>query len=698
VAARIDWDAVVGYADRVSARPGERVTFMVSAASQPDARVVSLPSITEADIPITSLGPVDSRDVVRGAHVRVPHHPSLRPADGLTVSTWVWLAPGAASGRRRVLISTWGGGDGWALGIGPDDRPFAEVGGGGAAALVACERPLERGVWTHLEAELDPRMQTLALRHSRRASQRTHPVEDAEATCVLAGPGPRPGDVLLGAEQRDPAGEPAAHLDGKLDTPVVRSGPGGEAIVAAWALGEGRGRRVIDTGPQDLEGACVNGPLRAVTGHNWRGEVHDWRLVPDQYGAMHFHADAVDDLGWPASFAVDLPTTLPGGVYALEVEAGGAVDRIGFAVRRGRGEEPAAHALLLPTFTYLAYSCEVDAPRRAGSERPEDRWVAARGLRSLYDRYDDGGGVYEASLRRPLTQLRPDYRCPQHGGPHGLAQDLILVDWLRRRGVAIEVLTDHDLHAEGSAALDDARVLITGAHPEYASGSVLDVIDAHLQRGGSLAYLGGNGLNGSISVDRARPHVIELRRTETQGFVWQAGAGEHHHASGEHGGDWRRRGRPEHRTLGVGLAGFGPGPATAYERTPTGDPAAPVVFEGMEPHVRIGADGAVVGGAAGYEIDSCDPKLGSPADTVVLASAPAPEGFHRWPDDVVYDPGEGPPIRADMVLVRRREGGAVFSVGSIAWSGCLAGDDENPVSRVTENALRELAAERPFAG
>jgi hypothetical protein len=38
----------------------------------------------------------------------------------------------------------------------------------------------------------------------------------------------------------------------------------------------------------------------------------------------------------------------------------------------------------------------------------------------------------------------------------------------------------------------------------------------------------------------------------------------------------------------------------------------------------------------------------------------------------------------------------VFSVGSIAWTGCLEGDDSNPVARVTENALRELGRERPF--
>src|SRR5690606_31047712 len=104
--------------------------------------------------------------------------------------------------------------------------------------------------------------------------------------------------------------------------------------------------------------------------------------------------------------------------------AGEREDVVPFCVRRAAGTEPAAHAVVLPTFTYLAYSCERAVPARMGSTQSEDAWVARNGLRSLYDRYDDGCGVYEASILRPLTQLRPGYRSPQHGGPHGLAQDL----------------------------------------------------------------------------------------------------------------------------------------------------------------------------------------------------------------------------------------------------------------------------------
>ena len=42
-----------------------------------------------------------------------------------------------------------------------------------------------------------------------------------------------------------------------------------------------------------------------------------------------------------------------------------------------------------------------------------------------------------------------------------------------------------------------------------------------------------------------------------------------------------------------------------------------------------------------------------------------------------------------MVYFEGPRGGAVFSVGSIAWCGCLSYNDcDNNVSRITENVLR----------
>ena len=459
----------------------------------------------------------------------------------------------------------------------------------------------------------------------------------------------------------------------------MRAGRGDERLVGSWSLGEGRGRSVVDRGPHGLDGRCVNGPLRAVTGRRWSGDVHDWRCAADQYEAMHFHSDATDDLGWEPSLELELPERPgerrlrrdPRVRWGRRVRGRGSLRRAP-ARRRGAGRERRpAPDLHLPRLLLRA-RCARGSSKSPG---PEDRWVARNRLRSLYDRYDDGCGVYEASTRRPLTQLRPGYRCPQHGGPHGLAQDLILLAFLERRGLAADLLTDHDLHAEGAAALAGHRTVITGGHPEYATAELLDALEAHVEGGGGLAYLGGNGLNGRVSVDPDRPHVLELRRNETQGLAWQALPGEHHHATtGAYGGDWRRQGRPEHRFLGVGLSAFGEAPAASYERVADADAAAAVVFAGLDPDAPIGHEGAILGGAAGFEVDNHDPVLGSPADAAVLASATVGPEYSIWPDDVRDGSGAAPKRRADMVLRRPIGGaGAVFSVGSIAWTGCLIG-------------------------
>ena len=53
-------------------------------------------------------------------------------------------------------------------------------------------------------------------------------------------------------------------------------------------------------------------------------------------------------------------------------------------------------------------------------------------------------------------------------------------------------------------------------------------------------------------------------------------------------------------------------------------------------------------------------------------------------------------VRADVVLVPYPNGGAVFSTGSIAWSGSLSYNEyENNVSRITANVLERFVQSGP---
>src|SRR4029453_16997979 len=96
--------------------------------------------------------------------------------------------------------------------------------------------------------------------------------------------------------------------------------------------------------------------------------------------------------------------------------------------------------------------------------------------------------------------------------------------------------------------------------------------------------------------------------------------------TGEPGGLWRFRGRTPNALTGAGFAAEGWGGAAAYRRLPhRRDPPAAFVFVGIGGAEVIGHFGVVMDGAAGDEIDRCDPDYGSPPETLRLATS---EGSH----------------------------------------------------------------------
>jgi N,N-dimethylformamidase len=334
-----------------------------------------------------------------------------------------------------------------------------------------------------------------------------------------------------------------------------------------------------------------------------------------------------------------------------------------------------------------------DPPRDSADEllarHPE--WGA-----SLYDRHADGSGTVYSSWRRPITSLRPSYRNWLVDGGRHLAADLELIDWLDRTGIDHDVLTDHDLDRD-AAALHGYDVVLTGSHPEYATGRMLDALEEVAASGHHLLYLGGNGFYWVTSVDPSRPHVIEVRRGLAGTRPWTSEPGEETHATtGERGGLWRHRGRPPNRLTGIGFTGQGwDGRSTGYRRTERSyDPDVGFLFDGVSSEV-VGDHGLVMGGAAGDELDRYDPSIGELPGTVVLASSTGHSEAYRL---VVEDLQESDPqavgpsdarIRADLILARHPSGGSVFSVGSICWIGGLGWNDgDNDVARITGNMIR----------
>jgi len=460
-------------------------------------------------------------------------------------------------------------------------------------------------------------------------------------------------------------------------------------------------------------------PARAMTGHAWTAEVLEVSQAPQQWSAISFHDDDLEDAAWTPSFEWRVPATLPSGVYAAVLTAGGESECVPFFVRPRPGGTTARIAFLVPTMTYVAYanyrqSAEAGEQMSGGSniyglvtDRPIELSATDAFLEdhpelglSHYETHGDGTATYYSSRLRPIVTMRPRYGYWMTHAPRHFAADLLLIEWLESKGNDYDVITDEDLHAEGTDLLCPYRVVLTGSHPEYWTDAMLRGLESYLGSGGRLMYLGGNGLCWVTSIHPERPHVFEVRKGVFFVPMGQGVAGEAcHSTTGERGGAWRDRGRAPQRLLGVGTTAMGWGPAQAFARLPGSfDERAAFIFDGIGADELIGGFGMVLGGAAGDEIDRFDLSLGSPPHTLLLASSAGRHTNHYQllPWDVqTYLLGHGGAedsrVRADMTYFETKKGGAVFSVGSINWIGSLMfNGGANNVSTVTDNVLRRF--------
>jgi hypothetical protein len=145
------------------------------------------------------------------------------------------------------------------------------------------------------------------------------------------------------------------------------------------------------------------------------------------------------------------------------------------------------------------------------------------------------------------------------------------------------------------------------------------------------------------------------------------------------------------------LTCFFQGPGVPYKRTDASrDAALAWVFEGIPDDVLLGVHG-FGGGASGDEIDKCNYELGSPSNTIVVATSTGhTDEFGIFPEDVEFPMlktlgTQTNEIRSDITYYESGGGGAVFSVGSINWFCSLGWNNfENEIARLTANVLREF--------
>jgi N,N-dimethylformamidase len=704
---------LTGYADRWSVKQGAEIGFMVSSAESCDFTLRFVrhlcadpnpagPGYAEVPMP-TPLDGVHA-GTQRAAHLGSFGHVAALPADlrdGVTLSATIWptTPDKGVQGLVALRIGDWT----FALGIGPDGGAMAAT----PSVRVETPRRLLQRRWYDVSATLH-RDGTVTVTQSPHA-----PFGDAGAATAQAEPPPSGvAEVFLAALPPDPTG----HYNGKLERPAIRSAAG--AILAAWDFSIGiPTQTATDTGPYAAHLRLVNLPTRAMTGSNWTGAVHDWKTDPTQYGAIHFHDDDQGPLGWPESVRLTVPPDWPSGFYAAHIKNDWGEDYIPFIVRPSKPRSDIV--LLVPTFSYQVYGCYVRSGRGAEIAARAAAWGALRetpdmnpefGL-SCYNHHSDGSGVSLVTQLRPMLDTRPRQFAlmdPVDGGS-GTARwvaDNYIDLWLSSIGAAHDVITDHDLHADGVDALAPYRVVIAGQHPEYHSDRMMQAFEDFLGQGGRLIYLGGNGFYWRAEPSEDQPDTLEVRRAEGGIRVWETMPGESYHAfGGGYGGLWRRIGRSSHKLVGISFSTQGRHLGFPYRFTEgIADPRAAFMTTGLDVRAgqAFGDTGYMGGGAAGFELDSVNPKYGTPPHALVVAKGVVIHPDYGWVNEDMLVHRH--PLRqedwscADMTFFETASGGAVFSVGSMTYAGSLMVDGgASLLGRLTANVVRRFADPAPFA-
>ena len=592
------------------------------------------------------------------------------------------------------------------LAIAQDGRLYAEHGGQRVISAV----PLKERAWYRVWLAIDRGTGKLTVGQER---NRAHSPE--ETADIAIDPPDLASEATVSIAAHLSNGRAEKHFNGKIEAPAIYAAttPDPAALLAKWDFSRGiSSTRIEDIGPHGLHGRIVNLPARAMAGSTWDGSEMCWRHKPEHYGAIHFHEDDIYDFEWQTDFSFTIPDDLPSGIYAARIRCGDHEDAIPFFVCPPKGKRTADLCVLVSTFTYVIYGNHARPDYTTEWQEAFAAWNAYPwnpadykdyGL-STYNYHKDGSGICHASHRRPLFNLKPGYRTFAYGTGSGLRHfqaDSHLISWLHAQGIDYDIITDQELHDDGHAAIAGYRAVTTGSHPEYHTRQTLDALTGYRDNGGRLAYLGGNGFYWRVALHSEDNGAIEIRRAETGIRAWAAEPGEYYNAfDGTYGGIWRRNGRPPQQLAGVGFSAQGQFEGSYYRlKCDSSDPDVGWLLAGIDGDV-VGDFGLSGGGAAGFELDRADERLGTPDNIKVIASSeghgstfvlvPEEHLTHitNWPGEPVENL-----LRADMIYFDMPGGGAVFSTGSITFCGSLPWNDfDNNISQLMENLFRRWLA------
>jgi hypothetical protein len=400
-----------------------------------------------------------------------------------------------------------------------------------------------------------------------------------------------------------------------------------------------------------------------------------------------------------------------------------------FAVRSRTGAARAPILLVLATNTYNAYNrwggeCLYTGASQVSFARPLEPGYVVKPV-------DPDG--FDGRFATSEPDGDPEHRrLSAYLDAHGLSMwtssagwwnwERRFVRWAERSGYRIDVAVNSDLE-DHVDVLDGRRLVVSVGHDEYWSWAMRDAVDDFVDRGGNVAFFGGNSLAWQVRVeDGGQTMVCHRQAAVDQDPVMET--------------DDRSRltslwsdpriGRPENLTTGLSFWRGG------YVRIGDAVPRSPGAYTVHRPdHWALAGTGLRYGDLlgrrsrpVGYEVDGCAFTLvdGLPVPThedatpdsfEVLASTPArlisitadecEAPVRYWAS--VEPPGElqfaalrlfGDASDASVrhlahnhaVMGTFTRGGTVFNAGTADWAYGL--DDDPDVQRVTANVLDRL--------
>jgi hypothetical protein len=274
--------------------------------------------------------------------------------------------------------------------------------------------------------------------------------------------------------------------------------------------------------------------------------------------------------------------------------------------------------------------------------------------------YRPNANLFDPSVQDGEQSPLSPWRAAEYNVPYqskALARaEMWFLNWLEGNR-EFDLTTDLDWHG-GVADIASYKLVILHTHPEYWTPEMVDNLQAYLNAGGSLIYLGGNGI-----FER-----VDMTLTDDDFFMTVFGDDAHRDSS------WFRNiGMPESLILGIRYdpnAGFdkdGANPCIVFDDG-TGtlhpflqnlikpDGSLLVVGDSFGEsgwNIPISADSLERGAASGVEMDNIDDN-NKPDGLKILAIAKDGKSYMTY-----YD---------------HQGGGFVFSIGSIRVRGSLVLD------------------------